>query len=391
MHDYSFGHAPHQSVQTPVMFHNTHSHHGYQSQEGIPLSSNLNPVHLLAEEIKRIHEVVLAMNKLQTKLAGLSKNILNQHPKLKPILHNKVHAMCGVDRLGSMDRLTALGQNLDRLPNHVSSEEVDGQVVWRPVWSVQVDHTINVSFLHVVVDSIMEEEKMKCMQSRAELNDSDYVTTTIMMMAKSYWQTLASDIHSTMDSKKQTKHTVSNTGKHHHSRRVQTIDEDSLSKDLNAQHKVQDIPNNGWMRVGLTWQLLDYIAFLHILNNIHKQQCLADTNDVSSQPISPSNASGPAPKCQKTTKKKDNLTRVFDLHPLKMDNRAPWLGKSKPTVPFKIMFNEAWLAAYPGQKTLDGMEWLNGFYLQAKMGDLSVSDQAYLDELAEYLAENLDD
>ncbi|KAL4077932.1 hypothetical protein J3A83DRAFT_4186189 [Scleroderma citrinum] len=32
---------------------------GYQSQEGVPSSSNLNPVHLLAEEIKRIHVKLL--------------------------------------------------------------------------------------------------------------------------------------------------------------------------------------------------------------------------------------------------------------------------------------------------------------------------------------------
>ncbi|KAL4067193.1 hypothetical protein V8B97DRAFT_1874036, partial [Scleroderma yunnanense] len=50
----------------------------------------------------------------------------------------------------------------------------------------------------------------------------------------------------------------------------------------------------------------------------------------------------------KTTKKKNNLTRVFDLHLLKMDDRALWLSKSKLTVSFKMIFNEVWLAVHPG-------------------------------------------
>ncbi|KAL4064217.1 hypothetical protein V8B97DRAFT_1856768, partial [Scleroderma yunnanense] len=95
----------------------------------------------------------------------------------------------------------------------------------------------------------------------------------------------------------------------------------------------------------------------------------------------------PAPKHHKTTKKKDNLTRGFNLHPSKMVKKLPSSRKSNATIPFRTMINEAWLEAHPGQQVMDGMEWLQGFYSQAKEGGLSENDQAYLDELAEYFAD----
>ncbi|KAL4067435.1 hypothetical protein V8B97DRAFT_2025007 [Scleroderma yunnanense] len=337
---------------------------------GIPSSSGLGPMQLLAEEIKKINvklselqianerltlcvedeEVSLATNKLQQKLVS-TKNISNQHPKLKG------------------------------LPNQRPSEDIDGQIIWQPVWSAH--------FLHTVVDSIMEDEKAKCAQGKTELEDNDYVPETVMMMAKSYWHTLATNICSSTDPDKQAKCTVLNTGKHQCMRRGmfekkygmqgavamidtdfgsdnQTIDEEGLGENSKACCKAQDIPSNGWMRAGLTWWSLD---------------CLTDPE---------STGSGPPPKHQKTTKKKDNFTWIFNLHPSKMEDKPPHLGKSKPTIPFQMMFNETWLGAHPSQQVMDGMEWLGGFHLWAKEGNLTPNNCTYLDELAEYLAGDLD-
>ncbi|KAI6020537.1 hypothetical protein EDC04DRAFT_2901679 [Pisolithus marmoratus] len=138
---------------------------------------------------------------------------------------------------------------------------------------------------------------------------------------------------------------------------------------------------------------LKYVAFLHILDTIYKQQQVADPQVSSSgpaQPDSTASMSGPAPKRQKTTKKKDNLTKSFDVHPSQMEDQPLHSAKAKPTIPFKTMIRETWLLAHPGQQVVDAMEWLEGFYLQAREGELSRNDQAYLDELAEFLASNLD-
>ncbi|KAL4078646.1 hypothetical protein V8B97DRAFT_2021035 [Scleroderma yunnanense] len=355
---------------------------------------------LLAEEINKINiklselqiankrltlhvedkEVSLTTNKLQQKSVSTTKNISNQHPKLKSVLHHKVLDLCGIKRLGLEDHIHALAKHIEGLPDQRLSEDIDAHV----------DHTMNLQFLHAVVDSIMEDEKVR----RADLEDNDYVPETIMTIAKSYGHTLATDMHSSMDPDKQAKCTVLNTGKCQCMRRGtvlavdefekkygmkgvvamidmdfsldnQTIDGEGLSENLKACCKAQDIPSNECMRAGLTWWSLDYIAFFCILDTIHKQQHLADPN-------------------------KRQLHPYFDLHPSKMADRPPHSGKSKPTIPFQMMFNKTWLGAHPSQQVMDGMEWLGGFYLWEKEGNLTPNDCVYLDELAEYLAGDLD-
>ncbi|KAI5988504.1 hypothetical protein EDC04DRAFT_2535924, partial [Pisolithus marmoratus] len=372
-------------------------------------------------------EVHTTTSKSQSKSVSAAKNISNQHPKLKPILHKKVLEMCGVDMLGQADRLKTLAQYQHGLPDQRPSEEVDGRIVWRPAWSEHVDHTVNIRFLHSIVDGIMEDEKTKHSQAKGELDDNDYVSTTIMTMAKSYWRMLASDIRAMADPQGQAKRKDRISDKRHCSRRGQiahrrrgameefekkfgvqgaaamidsdfgsdnqTIDEESLSEDTNMRRKEQDVPTNGWKRVGLTWRSLDYVAFLRILDAIHKQQRVVDPQVSSSgpaQPDSTAGTSGPAPKRRKMTKKKDNFMKSFDVHPSQMEDRPPHSAKAKPTIPFKTMIHETWLLAHPGQQVVDGMEWLEGFYLRAREGELSRNDWAYLDELAEFLASDLD-
>ncbi|KAL4071541.1 hypothetical protein V8B97DRAFT_2023702 [Scleroderma yunnanense] len=365
------------------MLHSAHGHYDFPSQAaGIPSSSGLGLMQLLAEEIKKIN---IKLSELQIANERLTLCVEDG----ESILHCKVLDMCSIERLGLEDCIHALAK--------CCLEDIN-------VWSAHVDHTMNLQFLHAVVDSIMEDEKAKHAQGKTELEDNDYIPETVMTMAKSYWHTLATNICSSTDPDKQAKHTVLNTGKHQCMRRGmfekkygvqevvamidmdfsldnQTINEEGLSENLKACCKAQDVPSNGWMRAGLTWWLLDYVAFLHILDTIHKQQCLADPK---------STGFGPPPKHQKTTKKKDNFTQIFNLHPSKMEDRPPHSGKSKLTIPFWMMFNETWLGAHPSQQVMDGMEWLGGFYLWAKEGDLTPNDHMYLDELAEYLAGDLD-
>ncbi|KAI6041805.1 hypothetical protein EDC04DRAFT_2601437 [Pisolithus marmoratus] len=301
VHDYSLGYTPRQPAQMPL--HDPGNKYIQSS------SSGLNPAHVLAEEIKKINiklaELQVAHEQLalkivkclqcksQSKSASAAKNISNQHPKLKPILHKKVLEMCGVDMLGQADHLKTLAQYQHGLPDQWPSEEVNGRIVWRPVWSEHVDHTVNICFLHSIMDGIMEDEKAK-----GELDNNDYVSTTVMMMAKSYWRTLASDIRAMADPQGQAKRKDRISDKCHRSRwgqiahrhrgameefekkfgvqgvaamidsdfglDNQTIDEESLSEDMNMRRKEQDVPMNGWKRVGLTWQSLDVCPISHL-------------------------------------------------------------------------------------------------------------------------------
>lgn len=88
----------------------------------------------------------------------------------QPILHKKVLEMCGVDMLGQAERMKTLAQYQHGLPDQKPSEEVDGRIIWRPAWSEHVDHTVNIRFLHSIVDEIMEHEKVSITSAEGTYN-----------------------------------------------------------------------------------------------------------------------------------------------------------------------------------------------------------------------------
>lgn len=69
--------------------------------------------------------------------------------------------MCGVETLSTDHRMAAMVEHINGLPNLAVFEEVEGRVVWRPLWAEQVDHTVNLTFLDAVVDSIIKGEKVR--------------------------------------------------------------------------------------------------------------------------------------------------------------------------------------------------------------------------------------
>ncbi|KIN99862.1 hypothetical protein M404DRAFT_154116 [Pisolithus tinctorius Marx 270] len=440
--DYSLGYTTRHSDQGSPAFFNGHAPRDTRSHANLQPSSGTIPLPLLVEEIKKINtnlselrvanidtrrelahrieaaetaiaelrEELSSLSSKQTKLPTVTKNISNQHPKLKTILHNKVLELCAVDRLSTEERLSIMAEHIRGLPNKHLTEEIDGRVIWRPAWSEQVDSTVNTSFLRAIVDTIMADETARRLQSKGELEDEDHVPSTIMTMAKQYWRTLAAEVRAAADPVKQVKSQDRNREKRHRARQAQmanrrreatrefekrydvdsvdamldtdfgsdhlTIDED-MSEDSHRRRKKQDVPMNGWMRVGLTWRSLDISPIIYV-----------NCDDASGRPIDSErlqSTSEPTNKRRKTTKKRDNFTRSFDAAPSKMEDQPPHSGKAKPTIPFRTMINEAWLTAHPSQQVMDGMHWLKGFYSHAKEGELSTIDRDYLDELAKQL------
>ncbi|KAL4061794.1 hypothetical protein V8B97DRAFT_1852744, partial [Scleroderma yunnanense] len=87
----------------------------------------------------------------------------------------------------------------------------------------------------------------------------------------------------------------------------------------------------------------------------------------------------------KTTK--DTSIKMFDLHSMKMNDKLPRSANAEATKPFQPMMNKAWLMAHLSQEVLEGIVWLDGFYMCANKWELSTNDCIYLDELATWLAE----
>ncbi|KIO12222.1 hypothetical protein M404DRAFT_20055 [Pisolithus tinctorius Marx 270] len=301
--------------------------------------------------ISELREELSTFSSKQTKTAGAAKNISNQHPKLKPILHSKMLEMCSIERLNVEDHLSMMSKHINRLPDQRELEDVEGHTVWRPVWSEHVDNTINQRFLGAMVDAIMQEETAKCAQSKGELEDDDHVSSTVKTMAKQYWRTLMSEIHAAANPTKQEKADGRLREKHYRTRQSQ------------------------------------YVAFLCILDSIHKQW--QEGNEGVSSMDRPT--SKPIKKHHKTMKKRDNFTPSFDPNLSKLEDRPPHSSKAILTIPFRTMINDAWLTAHPSQQVVDGMDWLKGFYSHAKEGELSDGDTKYLAELAAELAYNNDD
>ncbi|KAI5996794.1 hypothetical protein EDC04DRAFT_2612690 [Pisolithus marmoratus] len=195
MHDYSLGYTPCQPAQTPL--------HDPGNQYIQSSSSSLNPTHVLAEEIKKIN---IKLVELQVAHKQLALHVENNEMVVgsltfatQPILHKKVLEICGMDMLGQADCLKTLAQYQHGLPDQWPSEEsmfTSSIALWMELWKM----------------------RRQSLQAKGELDDNDYVSTTVMMMAKSYWRMLASDIHAMADPQGQAKRKDQISDKCHRSR-----------------------------------------------------------------------------------------------------------------------------------------------------------------------------
>ncbi|KAF8835077.1 hypothetical protein BDN67DRAFT_876584, partial [Paxillus ammoniavirescens] len=360
-----------------------------------------------AEE--RLHKIEDSFNELaKPKVAaeGSSKNVSNQHPKLKAIIHPLFFELCGVERLAKQDeRIQTLVDNLEPLPNDLP-------------FSSKIDHAVNARFINEIVDRVWENETALCNNpnGKPELPDAAYNKDVIIKMTKSYWRNLQMQVKARADPAKFLKLQDKQCNTRRRARRslianrrrqavagfelkynvqgaAAMIDTDfgsdylsfndsSLSEDSRKRRKDQDAPTNGWMKVGLRWHSLDYVIFLIELDSIVKAHPTTQHSSTST-----ANAAPPA-KHRKTTKKGDTSTKSFSVHPSKMSDKPPQSGKAQPTIPFKPMMRKAWLTANPSVEVLEGMAWLQGFHARAKKGELAAKDRAYLGELAEWIAEH---
>ena len=68
--------------------------------------------------------------------------------------------MCGVAITSSKAQHTQKICAIKPLDNNAAFEDVGGKKVWHPVWEQRVDHCVNTEFLTLVVERVLDNEKV---------------------------------------------------------------------------------------------------------------------------------------------------------------------------------------------------------------------------------------
>ncbi|KAG2338734.1 hypothetical protein BDR05DRAFT_893013, partial [Suillus weaverae] len=362
-----------------------------------------------AEQHKNVFkELLTGVDTMMTlgtsKSAAGKKNISNKHPDLKPIIQPIFFELCGIDH------------KILPLENGEAYEMVNGVKEWRPRWAVKIDNKVNTLYIAEVIDCVWDNETVwNILFKTPEMKDDDYKHNVITTMMKSYWRNLSQQISILISAKKVEKLTNKQMnsrcrGRHqtitnHHRGAIPdfekfyecegsvalidtdygsdyvSYEEGELSTDSAEHCKDQNQGKGSQKVVGLEWRSLNYIAFLRVLDEIHRHHKSGGDNrgvETNAQ----EGTAGLSSKHRKVTKPKDLHKTMFDAHPSKMSSHFPKSGKS--TVLFNTMVNVAWLEGHKEVKVVEGMEWLKDFRKSIREEDLAAEDKKYLDELEEW-------
>ncbi|KAN0097888.1 hypothetical protein V8E55_002334 [Tylopilus felleus] len=297
------------------------------------------------ETTQQVQTALTSLTKKPTK-SGKSKNISNQHPKLKGVIHPMFFDLCGVNRsVGSSERIEVLASYAP----HPGGEPfvMDGEKpIWRPAWGEKIDQGVNAKLISKVINRVWDAETVNehsIMQA--------WITYLILQALRA---PSATQIMTEKDPAKHEKYENKQKVNRQHARRAIVAGNcRSATAAFEAHYGVEGaaaLINTNFMSDslsyrsrevrGLKWCLLNFIAFLHILNALQKQ----GNHSVNSA------------------------------------------AKSPPSKPYKPMCNPIWLQAHPSADVVEGMPWLQGFYEKAKDGNLTTEDCNYLAELAAHLA-----
>ncbi|KAG0700532.1 hypothetical protein DFH29DRAFT_807494 [Suillus ampliporus] len=354
-------------------------------------------------QLKEEHELGKATgNKKAT-----ARNILNDHPKLKMIIHPMFPDLCNISRSLSKSARAKLLNNVKPLESGKAYQEVDMKNIWYPDWKGNVDDEVNAVFIQEVVDRVWDNEKStqrlhEDPNSKSEILDADYDRQLITDCMKAYFRNIHKQFLEHHDDDKARKamerknqgqrrshcQTVSATktrreaaeafGKESgHPGVLAMIDTDfasdvlsygsdtDLTEDTLKRRRDADVGKGAFMVEG-------YVAFARWLS--FKKSKVNKGPDEH-------NEEAPAPKCRKVVEKKV-IKSTFDLAPNKMHSEPP--VSAKKTIPFRSMVSEKWLKKNPGIALLDGGEWLSGFYGRLKEGDIHKDDAKFLRKLNEW-------
>ncbi|KAG1735329.1 uncharacterized protein EDB91DRAFT_1083781 [Suillus paluster] len=314
------------------------------------------------------------------------KNISNQHPVLKPIIQPIFFELCGIDmKTARADQTELLAQSLP-LANGDAYETVDGIQKWFSVYGIMKQYGPSTYFVMIPANSPASRYEMTQISSHVSAEKTEKLTIKQKNACRrGRRQTAANRRREAVpDFEKSYGHqgSVALIDTDYGSDYV-SYDEGELSPDSVERCKDQSQGKGSRKVIGLEWRSSAYIAFLRVLDEIHR--CRKSGEIKGGEQDGPAE---PSAKRRKIMKPKDVHKATFEAHPSQMSSRLLKSGKS--TVLFNTMVNAAWLDEHKEVKVVEGAEWLKDFNGSIHEGDLAVDDKKYLDELAEWYADEED-
>ncbi|KAG1810293.1 uncharacterized protein HD556DRAFT_1436011 [Suillus plorans] len=347
-----------------------------------------------------------------------TKNISNDHPILKPLIHPIFFELCDVDpSLSKVKRVEALIGIKPLLNGELFEILIEGgPKVWRPNWLGKFDSAVNAKFVQEVVDRVWNNEMNLCStSSKGEIPDDDFSRPIITECAKGYWR----NIHKQVDDKSTTekvdkaekrKITLCRCGRHQYVTKIRrkaalqyeketgnkdaiamidtdyasethTCDEATLSDDSKMRQQEAGVGKAAKKVIRFQWRHPDLVAFFRFLTLKSMQDDGGSDDEEAVE--DPPTSEHPTKRRKTVLNPKKVYKKVFDVSPDHLFDRVP--SSSKNSVLFANMVSAKWKESHPDMKLLEGVPWLKGFYERMKDSkELFAKDLTYLEELEDW-------
>ncbi|KIJ11910.1 hypothetical protein PAXINDRAFT_15241 [Paxillus involutus ATCC 200175] len=111
--------------------------------------------------VHQMQETLVALPEKTQNKAASSKNISNQHPKLKNIIHPLFFDLCGISKSVDQAERMELLASLPPLPNNEAYTTIKGKEVWRPRWNENVANKVNDMYISEVISRVWTNDISK--------------------------------------------------------------------------------------------------------------------------------------------------------------------------------------------------------------------------------------
>ncbi|KIJ15046.1 hypothetical protein PAXINDRAFT_12306 [Paxillus involutus ATCC 200175] len=158
--------------------------------------------------VHQMQETLVALPEKTQNKAASSKNISNQHPKLKNIIHPLFFNLCGISKSVDQAERMVLLASLAPLPNNEAYMTIEGKEVWRPRWNENVISKVNDLYISEIINRVWTNETAlrNSEKGKPEMEDDDYDIKVIRTMVKGYFRNLADQLKKHTNPEKLTKH-----------------------------------------------------------------------------------------------------------------------------------------------------------------------------------------
>ncbi|KAI6146877.1 hypothetical protein BKA82DRAFT_30561 [Pisolithus tinctorius] len=282
----------------------------------------------------------------------------NDHTAVKSIIQLLFCQLCGIDCSRSKKvHVVALAAVKPLDSGEPLELTTEGVKIWDPNWLGQVDDKLNAKFIEEVTEHVYNNKKVAV----PSFNDVAAVQHKVALQCeqdsshKGAVALIKTDLRSD----------------------VLTCNDSDISEDTLERRKLAEVGKSANKVIGHAWQSIDYVVFLCWLSfcTLKQQQ---DVNEPSSGSMRNADDK-PQHKHRKTTKKFHKC--IFDVSPEHLNHNLP---QPKAMI-FKSMVDETWHTKNLDMEVVEGVDWLKGFYLMLRQGEIFDTDATYLKELKEWL------